>query len=106
MLAAFAFAAIAVLIALMPGKLPDFFIYRLGSELTLHGTNPYDLDTIRNHVKEQFPEENPTEDSFVKNCGYFLPPQAVVLFAPFAAVPFPTAKILWALLQGACGFAI
>jgi len=86
--------------------MPDFFIFRLGSLLAARGENPYDVLKIRSHVSQQFPDPDPKPESFVNNCGYFLPPQAVVLFLPFAMLPWPVAKIAWALLMGAAGFAI
>jgi hypothetical protein len=96
----------AVYVTLIPGRMPDFFIYRLGSELAARGENPYDLAKVRERVRVQFPDDDPKPTSFVNNCGYFLPPQAVVLLMPFAALPYDTAKVAWALLQGAAGFAV
>lgn len=89
-----------------PALFPDFFIYRLGSELVLGGESPYDLAKVRARVAQQFPDPNPKPESFVNNCGYFLPPQAVVLFAPFAVPPLGAAKVAWALLTAAAGFAL
>jgi hypothetical protein len=104
--AAFLFTAFAIVVALQPKLMPDFFIYRLGSELTARGENPYDLAKVRAHVAAQFPEENPKPESFVNNCGYFLPPQATVLFLPFAMLPLSAAKVAWALVQGLAALAI
>ncbi|MCS6863701.1 MAG: glycosyltransferase 87 family protein [Gemmataceae bacterium] len=104
--AAAVFTLIALGFAVAPHLLPDFYIYRLGSELALRGQSPYDLATIRRHVAQQFPDPEPTADSFVNNCGYFLPPQALIVFAPFAVLPWGVAKIAWALLQGAAALAI
>jgi hypothetical protein len=105
-LAALGFTALAVILALSAPSMPDFFIFRLGSLLAARGENPYDVPKIREHVSQQFPDPEPKPESFVNNCGYFLPPQAVVLFLPFAVLPWPVAKIAWALLMGAAGFAI
>ncbi|MCI0700737.1 MAG: DUF2029 domain-containing protein [Planctomycetia bacterium] len=102
LLAAILLTAVAVILALAPPLMPDFFIFRLGSLLAARGENPYDLEKIRAHVGEQFPDNK----GLKANCGYFLPPQAVVLFLPFAMLPWPVAKIAWALLMGAAGFAI
>ena len=104
--AATLFTLVAVALALAPGTLPDFFIYRAGSELARRGENPYDLAKIRALVAVRFPDENPTPESLVNNCGYFLPPQAVVLFLPFALLPFAVAKVAWALLHGVAALAI
>ena len=44
------------------------------------------------------------EASSSTTAGYFLPPLAVVVFAPFAALPWPAAKVLWAVGSSAfCG---
>jgi hypothetical protein len=87
-------------------NLPDFFIYRAGAEIALHGESPYDLPRIRALVAAQFPTENPGPDSFVNNCGYFLPPMAVLVYAPFALLPLPAAKLAWAVLTAAAGLAV
>jgi hypothetical protein len=102
MLAPLLFTAFALFVAFVPGMMPDFFIYRLGSELTARGENPYDLAKVRAHVAAQFPRN----ETLAANCGYYLPPQAVVLFLPFAALPLPAAKVAWALAQGLAAFAI
>ena len=96
----------AVALALDSRTMPDFFIYRLGSALAARGESPYDIARVRAHVAPQFPDSEPKEESFINNCGYFLPPQAVVLFLPFAMPPWPAAKVAWALLQGFAGFAL
>ena len=80
----------ALLQALAQNKFPDFFIYRTGAELALHRESPYDLNKIRAAVGAQFPDANPKDtdtenekaDRLVNNCGFFLPPQAVVVFNP------------------------
>ena len=105
-LAAVLLTAFAILQAVTPHRMPDFYIFRLGSALAARGENPYDVPKIRSHVAQEFPEENPTPESFVNNCGYFLPPQATVLFLPFAMLPLAVAKIVWALIQGLAGLAI
>ena len=40
------------------------------------------------------------------NSGYFLPPEALVLFLPFAVVPWTVAKVLWAATIGVAGYFI
>lgn len=96
------FTVFAGVQALTPGRLPDFFIFRIGSVLTERGENPYDIPKVRAEVAKEFPEQ----ERLINNCGYFLPPQATVLFMPFAMFPWPYAKIAWALLQGLAGFVI
>ena len=108
LLAAALFTAFAVAQALASGTMPDFFIFRLGAVLTARGESPYDIPKVRAEVAKTFPEKDPEPkpESFLNNCGYFLPPQATVLFLPFAMLPWPVAKVVWALLQGLAGFAI
>ncbi len=101
------FAAPAILTALSlfwainHNDFQDFFIFRAGSVLGLRGESPYDPAKIRAMVAEQFPDA----EMLIENCGYFLPPQAIALFAPFAAIPYPAAKILWAIANGLAAFA-
>lgn len=80
----------------------DFFIYRLGAELAVRGENPYNIPKVRQHVAAAFPDESAKE--FVANCGYFLPPLAVIAFLPLAAMTTLAAKICWALITGIAGF--
>jgi hypothetical protein len=105
-LAAALLGAFALFAAQNPKLLPDFFIYRLGSELALGGESPYDLARVRARVAERFPDPDPKPESFVNNCGYFLPPGAVVPFAPFALLPLGAAQVAWALACAAAGFAL
>ncbi|VTS01221.1 abc transporter atp-binding protein : Uncultured bacterium genome assembly Metasoil_fosmids_resub OS=uncultured bacterium PE=4 SV=1: DUF2029 [Gemmata massiliana] len=86
--------------ALVTNHFPDLFIYRAGSELGLRGESPYNIALIRQITSAQFPDDNPQEDSFILNCGYFLPPSAAFVFAPFAALAWPTAKIAWGITIG------
>ncbi|HJZ55298.1 MAG TPA: glycosyltransferase family 87 protein, partial [Gemmataceae bacterium] len=104
----------ALFLAVSTNNFPDFFIYRAGAELGLRGESPYRLEPIRERVGEQFPDANPKPDAkeevkadaLVNNCGFFLPPQAIVVFAPFAAVPYSTAKVLWSLTTGLSAAAV
>lgn len=102
-LLAFAFG---VFQALTANVAPDLFIYRLGSELGLRGQNPYDVAAVRPAVVEQFPELNTGPAPLGENCGYFLPPGAVVVFSPFAFLPWTAAKLLWAGVNGLAAFAV
>lgn len=85
---------------------PDFFIYRQGSVLGLKGVSPYEPARIRAAVAEQFPDPEAGPDSFVNNCGFFLPPAAILLYAPFAMLPLVPAKAAWAFACGLAAFAI
>lgn len=85
---------------------PDLFIYRLGAEFLLRHENPYDVAKVRAAVTVQFPDGDPKHDSFVNNCGYFLPPAATLLYLPFAILPWVGAKVAWAVVLGFAGYAI
>ena len=87
---------IALVVASKDDLNRDFFIYRIGSVLGLHGDWPYDVPKIRAIVAEQFPDAEPDEASFVNNNGYFPPPLAIVVYAPYAMLPWGAAKIAWA----------
>ena len=86
----------AMMIAVASNNFQDFFIYRVGAVIALKGETPYDVPKVRALVAEQFPDPDAQPDSLVNNCGYFPPPLALVLYLPFAAVPWPAAKLLWA----------
>ncbi len=85
---------------------PDFFIYRFGAQLGLRGESPYDTAKVRAAAAEQFPDPDAGPDAFVNNCGYFLPPMAVLFYAPFAMLPLREAKIAWAILSAIAAFGI
>jgi hypothetical protein len=88
-------ASLALSEALWENRAPDFFIYRAGAERGLRGASPYDRAELRALVAAQYPD-----DGLLHNeCGYFLPPHAVLVYAPFAAVPLQVAKVLWALVN-------
>ena len=79
--------------------MPDLFIYRAGASLGWRGESPYS-SRISEQVKLQFPDDpNPEIPKLSENCGFFLPPQAIVLLGPFAALPWATAKLLYAVLS-------
>jgi hypothetical protein len=93
--------AFAVYQALWANLGPDFFINRAGAEMGRRGESPYDRAKVQALVAHQYPNDRLLHE----NCGYFLPPQAVIVFAPFAALPYPAAKVLWALVTGLCAAA-
>jgi len=80
--------------ALRFNKHEDLFIYRAGSVIGLQGRSPYDNAPVRELVVAQYPDD----PLFANNLGFFLPPQAIVLFAPFALLPWAVAKYVWAVL--------
>ncbi len=98
--------AFALWQGLGPNEQRDFFIYRLGSQLAARGENPYDLARVRMHVAARFTADDEDTKQFVGNCGYFLPPCALVLYLPFAALPPMAANIAWALLTGIAAYFI
>src|SRR6186713_1769198 len=73
----------------------DFFIYRAGSQLSLDGMLPYWTPFIQARAAEQFPDD---KTGFATNCGYFLPPQAIVVFLPFAKMDWGQAQLVWFIL--------
>jgi hypothetical protein len=97
--------AFGVAQALTANVFPDLFIYRYGSQLGLRAQNPYETAVVRAAVAEQFPEDDPGPDSFVNNCGYFLPPGAVVVYAPLAVLPWADARYFWVGLNALAAFA-
>ncbi len=93
-------AGLLFLIALNYARNPDlnrdFFIYRIGAHLGARGDWPYDVPKIRALVADAFPDPDPKFDSFVNNNGYFPPPLAIVVYLPFAVLPWGAAKLAWA----------
>ncbi|WP_439629227.1 glycosyltransferase family 87 protein [Gemmata sp.] len=132
--AAAVFFVVALARALGPpdGYPRDLFIYRLGAELALRGENPYDIPKVRGHVAAEFPPDDAHKaltnthllvegdlaewvvrlwtdtaaKSFPLNCGYFLPPMGVVLYLPFALLPWKAAMVAWAVANGTAGYAV
>jgi hypothetical protein len=96
-------AGLLFLIALNYARNPDLnrdlFIYRIGAVLGSRGDWPYDVPKIRALVAEQFPDPDPKFDSFVNNNGYFPPPLAIMVYIPFAMLPWGAAKIAWAVVM-------
>jgi Glycosyltransferase family 87 len=103
-IAALLLFAFALYQALATDNARDFFIYRLGAELAARGENPYDIPKVRQHVAAHFPGDDAKE--FVENCGYFLPPLAVLVYLPFAALPWAAAKVAWAVAVGLAGYCV
>lgn len=71
----------------------DFFIFRTGSQLALDGFPPYVPALVQARVADQFRPEK--EDDVANQCGFFLPPQAIVFFLPFAKMDWWQAQGLW-----------
>ncbi len=72
----------------------DLFVYRTGAQLALAGESPYDTQRMTNEIAKTFPPKDAND--FANNCGFFLPPQAIVLFAPFAKMnSWSVAEAVW-----------
>ena len=69
----------------------DLFIYRAGATLPMRGLSPYDSEALRADVAGQYPGS----PQLIANCGFFLTPQAVAVFTPFAVLPWEIARITW-----------
>jgi hypothetical protein len=78
----------------------DFFIYRLGTRLALAGDSPYDAAKLRQETAEVFPAT--PDDTFAENCGFFLTPQAIAIFYPFASADWDIAQSMWFLTLSLC----
>jgi hypothetical protein len=81
----------------------DLFIYRAGADVALHGESPYNTQRIQARVAAHFPPK--LETDLAHNCGFFLAPQAILVFGPFIAVPWEVAEIVWSMVLTIGGFA-
>jgi hypothetical protein len=79
----------------------DFFINYTGYRLAREGTSPYDLALIRGIVERHLSEAGAEEPTL--ECGFFQPPESFLVMAPFAALSWPAADILWLSLLTALG---
>ena len=62
----------------------DAAVYRAGAKVALESRSPYDTALIQAEVARLLPPKHPEDVAL--NCGFFLPPQAIVVFAPLALV--------------------
>lgn len=74
----------------------DLWIYSSGPWLAVHGDSPYDVAKIHARVDERWAED----PNLKGNSGFFLTPQALLVYAPWAGLPWAWAKPLW------CAFTI
>ncbi|MCE9532978.1 MAG: DUF2029 domain-containing protein [Planctomycetes bacterium] len=81
----------------------DLYVYRVGATFALAGQTPYDTAKFQARVAEKFPPKD--DDDFAANCGFFLAPPAIVLFAPFAKLNWIAAEIGWSILLTLMGLA-
>ena len=68
----------------------DLWIYTSGAAMGLRGESPYDTPKMHARVAEQYDDKD-----LIQNNGFFLTPQAILVFAPFAPPPWLAAKLLW-----------
>ena len=68
----------------------DLWIYTSGAALGLRGESPYDTPKMHARVAEQY-----SDVDLIDNNGFFLTPQAILVFAPFVPLPWIVAKLLW-----------
>ena len=71
----------------------DLWIYTSGAAFGLRGESPYDTPKMHARVAEQF-----DDDDLIQNNGFFLTPQAILVFAPWGLLPWVVAKLLWCAL--------
>jgi hypothetical protein len=98
--AIFSFCAFSVAVEakilpqLFPSQTPDFFIIRSGAVIALRGESPYEPEIVQKMVAEQFPKDK----QLIENSAFFLPPATIAIYAPLAALPYPIAKVAWAIV--------
>ncbi|MCU0702662.1 MAG: DUF2029 domain-containing protein [Fimbriiglobus sp.] len=69
----------------------DLWIYSSGPWLAMRGETPYDVTKIHARVDEHWAGD----ENLSGNSGFFLTPQALLVFAPWAVLPWELAKPLW-----------
>lgn len=80
----------------------DLWIYSSGAWLAMHGQTPYDAARIHERVAERWPDDVNLDG----NSGFFLTPQALLVMAPFAVLPWGVAKAVWSAGMVATGAAV
>ena len=69
----------------------DLWIYSSGSWFGLQGLSPYDTERIHARVDEKWADDS----NLHGNAGFFLSPQALLIFLPYALLPWIWAKLVW-----------
>lgn len=92
--------------ALAANVFPDLFIFHTAARLALAGESPYHTPAIRAAVAAQYPDQTDGPDAFANNCGFFMPPGAVVLFLPLGALAWEYAKLLYVAVGALAAFAV
>ena len=83
-------------VALTENHHEDLWIYSSGPWLAVRGHSPYEVARIHARVEERWPDD----ENLDGNSGFFLTPPALLVYAPWAALPWEWAKPLW------CAFTI
>ena len=89
-------------VALFENHLEDLWIYSSGSVLGFQGVSPYEVERIHDRVSQRWPND----ENLDGNSGFFLTPQAMLTFAPFAVLPWEWAKPIWCLATIGLGVAV
>jgi len=79
----------------------DLWIYTSGAALGLRGESPYDTPKMHARVAEQYDDKD-----LIDNNGFFVAPQAILVFAPFVPLPWIAAKLLWCAITIALSAAV
>jgi hypothetical protein len=87
---------------LFPSQTPDFFIIRSGAVIALQGESPYEPEIVQRMVAEQFPKDK----QLIENSAFFLPPATIAIYAPLAVLPYPIAKVAWAIVLALSSIAV
>ncbi len=80
----------------------DFCVYRTGAQIGLEGRDPYNTKLLQSRVADFFPPKDKNDPA--NQCGFFLPPQAIAFFSPYAKMDWDLAQGLWFFFLSACGF--
>ena len=88
-------------IAILENHQEDLWIYSSGSYFGFNGLTPYNTQRMHARVAERWGGD-PNLDG---NNGFFLSPLAMLVFAPFAFVPWTLAKVFWCASMIAIGIA-
>jgi hypothetical protein len=75
------------------GGVKDFLVMDLGTRVALGGHNPYETTALQAPFAAHARREGQPAPG--EEAGFFYPPQALLLFAPFALLPWAVAKWAW-----------
>lgn len=72
----------------------DLWIYTSGATFGFRGESPYNTPKMHDRVAERF-----DDDDLIQNNGFFLTPQAILVFGPITPLPWTLAKLVWCALM-------